>query len=276
MVSPEGLAPQPSATEVPFFELENGAHAPYPIARSPWREGYQNGLAIGGLLAHTLLEAELPEGMDLARFTMDILRPAPMAPTHARWRTVREGRRTGVLEGVLTIGGADVARATALFVRRSDHGAPPTPYGPPDMPPEAAPREYMLPKGMGLESRLIGKGVPNTAQPVGRVWVRQDTPIVGGGACHPLIAAVQAADFAGSLASGIDREAWTSPNIDIAVHFLRQPRDEWVLVEATALAPGNGSTLVETQLSDRSGLFAHAHVTLVVSPSDPARKVAWP
>jgi acyl-coenzyme A thioesterase PaaI-like protein len=134
----------------------------------------------------------------------------------------------------------------------------------------------MLPLEMGLESRLIQRGAAGGDQPLGRVWVRHLAPVVAGGARHPVIAAVLAADFGGSLSSGVEREKWTSPNVDIAIHFLRPPRDEWVLVEARALLLGNGGALIESELSDRSGLFAHVNLTLVLAPADPSQKVAWP
>jgi len=263
----------------PFFTRQpDGGFAPDWIARSPWREGVQNGLAVGGLMAHIMLEARPPEGMNIARFTMDILRPAPMATTRAVWKTLRDGRRTIVMEGVLLAGDdTEVARATALFVRRAVEGAPATRFPPPDIHPDDAPREYMLPRGMGLESRLIQKGTPSTPQPKGRVWVRQDAPTVADGAMHPIVCAVQAADFAGSLSSGIDREKWLSPNVDIAIHFVRPPHQEWVLVESEALLLGNGAVTVEAQLNDLDGLFAHSHVTLVTTAvSANEKRVKWP
>lgn len=250
-----------------FFDLENGAYVPQPICRSPWRKSDQNGIAIGTLLAHTMLEAMPQEGMNIARFTLDILRPVPMAPTQAEWRSLRAGRRTQVLEGALIVDGVKVVQASALFVRHADEGAPATVFGLPVPLPEDAPNELMMSLKTGLESRVVQRGAAGSVQPEGRVWVRQSLPVAQGTGIHPVVTAVLAADFGGGISSGIDRAAWTSPNIDIAVHFVRPPRDEWILVEAQTLMLGNSSALVEAKMSDRFGLFGHSHQTLFITPS---------
>jgi acyl-coenzyme A thioesterase PaaI-like protein len=256
-----------------FFEPAGDGFTPNAIAGSPWGPGQLNGVAIGGLLAHSLLAAHPPQDMNIARFTLDILGRAPMAPIQAHWRPLREGRRTTVVEGRLVVEGADVARATALFVRKAEEGGPATIFAPPDpLPQEAASADLMMSLKTGLESRLLQRGAAGADQPLGRVWVRPITSIVAGFSVDPVAAAVIASDFGGGLSSGIDRAAWTSPNVDIAVHFVRPPRDEWVLVEAQTLLPGNGSALVETRLSDRFGLFGQAHQILAVAPA-PRRAV---
>lgn len=257
----------PALQIAPFFEERDGAFVPNSIAGSPWGAGQLNGVAVGALLAHTMIEAHPPEGMNIARFTLDIIGRAPMAPTTASWRVLREGRRQAVLEGRLSARGVDVARAVAVFVRQADEGAPATVFAPPSPLPEAALDEpLMMSMKTGLESRLLQRGVAGSDQPLGRVWVRPITPVVAGAAIHPIVAAAVAGDFGGGLSSGVDRAAWLSPNIDIAIHFVRPPRDEWVLVEAQSMLAGNGAGLVETRLSDRFGLFGRAHQVLAVSP----------
>lgn len=260
------MTDSPSPT-IPFFEERDGAFIPTSIAGSPWGAGQLNGVAVGALLAHTMLQAHPPQDMNIARFTLDILGRAPMAPATASWRVLRQGRRQAVLEGRLAVDGVDVARASALFVRRADEGAPATVFAPPSpLPEEAQDAALMMPLKTGLESRILQRGAAGTDQPQGRVWVRPITSAVAGAPIDPVVAAVIASDFGGGASSGIDRTAWTSPNIDIAAHFVRPPRDAWILVEAQTLLPGNGSALVETQLSDRFGLFGQAHQILAVTP----------
>jgi hypothetical protein len=259
----------------PFFETRDGLFVPTGLAGSPWGPGQLNGVAVGMLLAQTMIEAHPPEGMNIARFNFDILGRAPMAPLAARWRMVREGRRQAVLEGVLSADGVDVAKANALFVRRADEGAPATVFAPPTpQPDEVLDAPLMMPLRTGLESRLIQRGKAGSDQPLGRVWVRPLTPAITGAEIHPIIAAVAAADFAGGLSAGLDRAAWLSPNVDIALQFVRPPRDAWVLVESETLLAGNGSGLVDARLSDRHGPFGRAHQVLAVSPVPRARAEA--
>lgn len=258
----------PALQIAPFFEQQGEAFAPNSIAGSPWGAGQLNGVAVGALLAHTMLEAHPPHGMNIARFTLDILGRAPMAPTTASWRVLREGRRQAVLEGRLSAGGVDVARAVAVFVRQADDGAPATVFAPPSPLPEAAlDAPLMMSLKTGLESHILQRGVAGSDQPLGRVWVRPITPVVAGAEIHPIIAAVVAGDFGGGLSSGVDRTAWLSPNVDVAIHFVRPPREAWVLVESQTMLTGNGAGLVDTRLSDRFGVFGRAHQVLAVSPA---------
>jgi len=256
---------------LPFFEAQDGLYVPTRLCGSPWGPAQINGVAVGVLLAQTMIEAHPPEGMNIGRFNFDILGRVPMAPLAARWRMVREGRRQAVLEGVLSADGVDVAKASALFVRRAEEGAPATVFAPPSpLPEEVADAPLMISIRTELESRLIHRGKAGSDQPLGRVWVRPLTQVIGGVAVHPIIAAVAAADFAGGLSSGIDRSRWLSPNVDISIHFVRPPRDAWVLVESETLLAGNGSGLVEARLSDRYGLFGRAHQVLAISPAPQA------
>jgi acyl-coenzyme A thioesterase PaaI-like protein len=258
---------EPARTPRAFFEVAGDLFIPRPSTASPWRAGHQNGVAIGSLLAHTLLRAEPPAEMDIARFTLDILRPAPMAPVRAEWRREREGRRTHVLEGSLIIEGVEVARASALFVRRADEGIPATPFEPPTPLPEDAPHDHQMPLSTGLESRIVQRGAAGDAPRPGRVWVRTLRRIVDGFDSHPVISAVVAADFGGNISGAFERRDWNSPNLDIAVHFFRPPRDAWILVEAEVLVLGNGSALVDSQMSDRYGAFGRSQRTLFITPA---------
>jgi hypothetical protein len=195
----------------PFFEMRDGLYVPRGSARSPWNANHQNGVAIGSLLAHTMLEAGPPEDMNIARFTLDILRPAPMAATRAVWRPLRDGRRTHLLQGSLIVGQVEVARASALFVKRADDAPPAMVFDPPVPQPEDAPEVYQMPLATGLESRLIQRGAAASDQPLGRVWVRPLRRVVDGAAAHPLISAVLASDFGGGVSSGAGRKTWNSP-----------------------------------------------------------------
>ncbi|MDB5448095.1 MAG: hypothetical protein JWQ97_3412 [Phenylobacterium sp.] len=254
----------------PFFEPSEAGFVPSALCGSPWGPGQVNGAAVGGLMAQTLIDAHPPQGMNIARFTLDILRPPPMAPMRATWRPLRDGRRTVVLEGWLTVGETTYARASALFVRRADEGAPATVFTPPSpLPEEVGEAELMMSLRTGMEPRLLQRGSPGGEPRLGRAWIRPLTQVVAGRAPDPFVAAAMAADFGGGLSNGIDRSAWISPNIDIAIHFVRPPRDLWILSEATTLLPGNGSALTESQLSDRFGPFGRAHQILAVTAVRP-------
>ena len=256
---------EPAVAAVAFFTGKDGAYEPGLNARSLQDGGLQSGNALGGLLAHTLLESGLAENLLLARFTVDFLGPASTAPLRADWRRLRDGRRTAVREGTLKVAEREVARATALLVRPGD-GPPAASFVPPSPPPEGASPVMPSPQ-TGLEARLVGRGAVGGAEPTGRLWVRQLAPIVAGAAPHPLVAAVLAAGLAGARLAGVGPEV--SSNVDVAIHFVRPARGAWILAEAEALWPGEGGGVVTGQLSDRQGLFAQLCQTLAGGRAGP-------
>jgi len=245
----------------PFFTPTPDGFLPTAVARDPGQPDRQAGAALAGLLARSLQAAPAAATMNIARLTIDLLHPAPFAPTQVLWRVLREGRRTTVLEASLTAGGLEAARASALFVRRAEEGAPATVFAPPFPAVEDAPQTPIEPGPAGFETRLVTGGLEGGVERP-RAWIQPTTEVVAGEGRDPLAAAMMAASF--TLRLGEMGAASGAQPLDIAVHFVRPPRETWILVDADTLAPG-GAALAHSQLSDRSGLFAHAQQTLATS-----------
>jgi Thioesterase-like superfamily len=56
-----------------------------------------------------------------ARLTVDLLRPVALHPVQMHSSVVRDGRRLRLVDAVMTQNDVLVARASALFLRRSEH-----------------------------------------------------------------------------------------------------------------------------------------------------------
>ena len=69
----------------------------------------------------------------------------------------------------------------------------------------------------------------------------------------------------GGLGSEIDSEVWTYANLDIAVHLVREPVGEWLLIDARTASAGQGVGRSDMVLADRDGPFARAHQTLFIA-----------
>src|ERR1019366_3131992 len=120
---------------------------------SPWRRDAQNGVALGLLMAQTL-EAEIDlDREQLARFTLDILHPAPFAPTRISWRVTHADDRVRLLEGLLEARGLKAVRASALVLASSE-AAPVANRSALITPPEDS-SERELNQRSGLSVRLI-------------------------------------------------------------------------------------------------------------------------
>lgn len=248
-----------------FYAPDGDAFLPTGLAASPWEQGKQNGVALGGLLTHLIEQEPAPARMGTARLTIDILSAADLAPTIGRTRTVREGRRIQMVEAELLIAGRVVARATALRVRKADTPVIPvaTDYPPPETVP---PSDFLGDTAFGgsMETRLVQGGL-RTPGP-GTLWVKFGHEHVRGVALSPLVRTAILGDFGGGLGSEMDGETWTYANLDIAVHLVREPVGEWLLIEARTASAGLGVGRSDMILADRDGPFAQAHQTLFIAP----------
>jgi hypothetical protein len=250
-----------------FYLPEGGGFAPMRLAGSPWRGDAQNGVALGVLMAHTLETRADTGGGRLARFTLDIMRPAPAQLTQVTWRVARAGRRVRLLEGILEAGGVEAVRASALFVSPTGPTPPPQPLVSPGAPPDEAPEPPFVPIETGLEMRVLRRGrLTQAGERVQQsVWVRLLAEAVPGGGTSTLAAAIAIADTGGASLREYTAD-WTSPNLDIAIHFSRTPRGEWVHAATAPMVLGNGVAVIDHRLSDVDGPFARAHQTIFYTP----------
>jgi hypothetical protein len=103
MTTQDRTAPSPAARGGPpaFFAPDGDGFVPLPIARGPWAETI-SGNYVGGILGHVLeRDAGDPE-FQPARLTVDLFRPAALAPLRVDTTVTRQGRRLGLVDAVLT------------------------------------------------------------------------------------------------------------------------------------------------------------------------------
>jgi Thioesterase-like superfamily len=255
----------------PVFRLKGDLAFPSAHAAGPWDPRLQHGSAAASLVVRAAQRLAAAVPMRVARTTIDLMRPVPLAPLSVRGRVVREGRRIQVVEVVLCAGEVEVVRASVLKVRAAELSLPPQATAAPPVPPppEAGHKPAEL-TGMrnpfltGLSMRVI-RGAFRSPGPAA-VWFRAVRPIVEGEAISPAIRAAIAADFCNGISSVLDFDAWTFINGDLTLSLARDPVDEWILLEAeTWLAP-NGGGIAAGRLADRAGHFGRAVQSLVVEP----------
>ncbi len=244
-----------------YYRHDAGSYHPTHAARSPWDHAAQNGVAIGGLLAHLIATACDGSAMAVTRLIIDLEGAVPFAPLEASVALVRPGRRMQRLEATLTAGGRIVARASALLLRETDSPAwhvatvwpAPETLGP--SLPSSNPKI-----GFAIHKRPAA-GLDGNIGP-GAQWVRFDLGIVAGHALRPLEMAAMLGDFGSGTGPVVQRSEWSYANLDIAIHFLRMPVGAWLLIDAVSESSGNGIGIASSILADRDGPFARAHQTL--------------
>ncbi len=258
-------------------------------ARGPWDPRALHGGAPAALMTAAFERVEPGSQLRIARLGFEFLRPIPFAPLTLSTRIVRPGRRVQELAGELTAtdpeSGAEqpICRASALRVQavssdaadaavaapaqETDARAPQAELPPPE---DGTPVRFALDDAAGdsfaasaMEMRWLTD--PRAPGP-GRVWMRLRHPLLPGRELTPLARLAATADFGNGVSAALPFERFLFINADLTVHLQRQPRGEWIGLDARTLLHGGGTGLAESVLHDVHGPVGRAFQTLVVEP----------
>src|SRR5262245_43085246 len=107
-----------------FYVADGDSFVPTPFTRGPWDPQAQHAGPPAALLARAIERLDPDGETQVARFTLEILRPIPLTPLRAQARLARPGRRVQLAEASLLDERGEVARASAWQIRRSDQPVP--------------------------------------------------------------------------------------------------------------------------------------------------------
>lgn len=254
----------------PIYTLNGNVATTSEFAAGPWDPSMQHGSAPSSLVAWVAERIPTRTPMHLARITVDLLRPVPIAtPLEIKADIVREGKKIQVCAVTLSSAGNECVRASVLKIRSDDlefpKGAGIAPLK------EKPPEEGVAPRGMlerrnaflsGLEVRAVrgAFGEPGPAA----IWFRVKRPMIAGEEISPLLRAVVAADFCNGASSTLDFKDWTFVNADLTISLARYPVGEWVLLDAESWLGDKGSGVAFAGLADMHGYFGRAIQSLVI------------
>jgi acyl-coenzyme A thioesterase PaaI-like protein len=259
-------------SEDAVFVRAGGAYRATQLARGPWDPSALHGGAPAALVVHAL-EDEHPSGdLRLARLTLELVRPVPLAELTVRTAVVRPGRRVMLLSAeVLDPEGVVVTRAMALRTQPSEVSAEAS--SPPPFPgPEAGQtREFGLRDGSPLpmfathamEIRFV-EGAFRDLGPA-TAWFRLRHPLVAGRPLGQIELAAAASDFGNGISSVLSWEEHVFINPDLTLYLERPPRGEWVALQARTRVLGGQVAMAESVLWDQAGRIGHATQALLVS-----------
>ncbi|MBT2210644.1 thioesterase family protein [Actinomadura sp. NEAU-AAG7] len=222
----------------------------------------------GGTTPHTPRNGSKPRTR-IARVTVEILGPVPVAELAVTARVLRPGRRVALLEAEMTHAGRPVARATAWRILAAPERLPSVWHAPAPPPMPAAASPLVAWEGAHLDGYLsamewrVVEGALGRPGP-GVVWARPRIPLVAGEADTPLVRALVLADSASGVGSQLDLSKWLIINTDLTVALHRDPVGEWLCMGAALHASALGSALCEATLADRDGDVGRVLQTLLV------------
>jgi hypothetical protein len=251
-----------------FFHRDGERFVPTVQGRGPWSPGHLHAGPPAALMGRALegVMAERPPAL-LTRFTVDLLRPVPMAPLVARAEVVQAGRTVDRLAATLEADGILLARASAVAVREApvDVAGPapgerlPDPDG---LPPFAFP---FFAGAVGYHTAMDSRLARGAFGGPAAVWLRMRGPLVAGETPTPLQRVLVAADSPNGVAVVVDPRRITFVNADVTVHLHRLPRGEWIGLDATAAAERHGAGLAQAALHDLDGVFGRTLQSVVVA-----------
>jgi hypothetical protein len=269
------VADDPIALYGAIFERSGARYVPTLLARGPWNPRAMHGGAPSALFA-TVCESHDPgPAAFLARLTVELMRPVPLAPLELAVRTFRPGRKVQWLEAMLCDeGGQEVARATALRVRSDDVNTVGSVHPVVDPPPgfDSVP-SHDFPFGEGavgfwnVHDVRLTRG--NWLEPgPGVAWFRLRCPVIAGEPISPIARVAAAADFGSGVGNPVRTTAANAINPELTVHVHRHPAGEWVCLESGAWAQPHGVGMAETRLHDERGVIGRGVQSLIVEPAD--------
>jgi hypothetical protein len=256
-----------------MFERDGSRFVPTQLARGPWSPKALHGGAPSALFA-TVCEMHDPgPAAFVARLTIELMRPVPLAPLEMKVRTIRPGRKVQWIEAMLSDeSGHEVARATVLRLRSDDVDTSGSVH--PDVVAPPRPDDVENQKfPFGAESigfwnvhdvRLV-RG--NWMEPgPGIAWFRLNCPVIAGEPISPIARVAAAADFGSGVASPVRLTNAAAINPELTVHVHRHPATDWVCLESGGWAQPHGVGMADTMLHDERGVIGRGVQTLLVEP----------
>ena len=284
--SPSDPEPAPA-----FYEVAGDGFASSDLTRGPWDPSSQHAGPPSALIARAI---ELCPGLGrgagdrhVARVTLEILRPVPIAALLCEAEVVRPGRRVDMVEATLRNGDGDPlirARAWRMLLREvevpggltsTDEGAPARRAGRPaggsgsPEPPHGIPAsEDFFPTGhdVGYHTAMEYRFVTGSFLEPGpaTTWLRMRVPLIAGEAPSPLQRVLAAADSGNGISSALDYREYVFINVDLTVHLHRPPAGEWVCLDSITVPEPSGVGMTDTMLFDERGPIGRAVQSLFV------------
>jgi acyl-CoA thioesterase len=264
----------PAADESTCFFLSDGkGYVPTPLARGPWGPSL-SGNYIGGLLGRAV-EREVDDAdLHPTRLTVDLLRPVALRPLQVHTSVLRDGRRLRLVDAVMTQNEAMVARASALFLRRSEH-APDTVWTTPVAMPDIPAEPDVLPDDLPMFLQSYGRDPVGGSRGVGVTewrhdgqkfaWMRETKLLVDDEPLSPFTRAVMAGDVTSSLTHW-GTAGLSFINADYTLTLSRLPEGIYIGLAAMTHYGHAGIATGVATLFDESGPIGSGMATALSNP----------
>ncbi|SHN43515.1 thioesterase family protein [Cryptosporangium aurantiacum] len=254
-----------------YRSLGDGRYESSVATAGPWSPESQHAGPPSGLLGAVLEQHAPREGFRIARVTLEIPRPVPVAELEVRATVRHSTARTELLDGEITAGGRTVMLARAWRVVASPHDTPTLRHGPP--PPGVPDDQTAVLEVPGIHTGgylsamewRFADGAAFLDDGPGTAWVRQRIPLIADAEDTPLTRALTLADSNWAVGSELDVVRQLVINTDVTVALHRDPVGEWLCLRSETAASPDGSGLAAGRLDDLAGDCGRVLQTLLVA-----------
>lgn len=251
-----------------YFTADRNDLVPEPRAHGPWAEDMLHGRLLGGLAARAIEQQHLAPGWRISRLTVDLFRPAAMAPVQIATTLIRQGRKVQVIDALMTCDGHEVGRVTALALVTGED--PPGEIWRPASEQWPDPDTLDAPvdgtgdaEADGWLFRTVSGGFGTAEQ--SRVWTNDTVALVAGESMSPLVRAAVSGDIACPLANSSD-DGLHYINADYTMLLARYPVGDWIGIEVAQQLQSSGISIASATMVDEAGPFATSSGSSLVRP----------
>ena len=234
-------------------------------AQGAWQSGEQHLAPASGLVLAEV-ERRLPAGDKLiSRASFDVLGVICSGEFTIDVRMVRPGRSIELVEAEMRHGERTSIRARVWRLAASDTTGVAGIEWPPLPPPETMqPLAFSSIWGGGFINSLEVRQEQGARPGRGRSWIRTRCPLVAGEADPPVAGFLKLVDTANGLVVREKPGDVFFANVDLSVHFLRQPEAGWVGFDTRVNFGPTGLGETFSVLSDSRGPIGTAAQSLTV------------
>lgn len=238
-------------------------------SQGAWQPGEQHLAPAAGLVLAEV-ERRLPSDKLVSRASFDVLGVIESGEFTLDVQRVRPGRSIELLEACMRHGERTSIRARIWRLAATDttsvEGVEWAPLPPPDA---MRPLQFSAVWGGGFINALEARQMADARPGRGRSWLRTRYPLVAGETDPPVAAFLKLVDTANGLVVRENPGSVFFANVDLSVHFLRQPEAGWVGFDTRVNFGPTGLGETFSVLSDARGPIGTAAQSLTVRVGHP-------
>jgi len=269
-----------SETKNYFFDKDGDLFTPKATAGSPWSETMQHGGPVNAIITMAIEEIAQTISMQVARLTIDILKPVPMKSVKVKSHFVRKGGKMAVIDTFLTVEGSDepVASGRAVLLKATQGKKPVfDAFGSLPETRDTIAREPWIPEEIatdlppGLHHLIRFHPSTDKERPV--CWINGDADMLQDRAMTSLEQCTTTADMTTVLAARMraiqegvaSHDAMGLMNTNTTIHFSRPPVGEWFGFTDHFIQVSDGYGLAECAIYDEQGCIGRVAQNLIVN-----------